>query len=242
MTHQCFSLLCYKPNDIWIKFLSTFIKYDIYIFIDDNTIDYKDKYTKYNNINIIQIDDNECIINGFTNINFTLKKTVTSWEKSLYYFSNINTKYNNIWFCEDDVFFYNEETLLSIDLKYNNFDLLSNCYEENLNGHKNDWDWDKIDIKFDPPYYHAMMCCTRMSSKLLNEINNYAHEYYTLFYLEALFPTICKKYNMLYETPIEFNNIIYRKDYTDCDIDKYNLFHPVKDITMHLYYRNMLLH
>jgi hypothetical protein len=45
---------------------------------------------------------------------------------------------------------------------------------------------------------------------------------------------------MEYDTPIEFKNIVYRKNYEDKDIDKNNLFHPVKDITNHKYYRDML--
>ena len=39
--NNCVCLICYKPNDIWIDFLSKFTKYDIYIVIDDNSADYK---------------------------------------------------------------------------------------------------------------------------------------------------------------------------------------------------------
>jgi len=94
MNNNCICLICYKPNDIWIDFLSKFTKYDIYIIIDDNSI----QHDKLSNINIIQINDNECIKNGFVNMNFTIKKDVTSWEKAIYYFSTINTRYNNVWF------------------------------------------------------------------------------------------------------------------------------------------------
>jgi hypothetical protein len=72
------------------------------------------------------------------------------------------------------------------------------------------------------------------------KIKNYADEYKTLFFLEALFPTLCKKYNLKYETPNELINIIYRKDYDKNDIDKINIYHPLKDINMHNYYRNFL--
>jgi len=54
MNKTCVCLLCYKPNDIWIDFLSKFTKYDIYIVIDDNSTDYKKQYSTFSNINIIK--------------------------------------------------------------------------------------------------------------------------------------------------------------------------------------------
>jgi hypothetical protein len=237
---NCICLICYKPNDIWIDFLSQFIEYDIYIMIDDNSKDYKEQYFKFNNINIIQINDEECINNGFVNMNNIFIKKLTSWDKSMYYFSTINTIYNNVWFFEDDVFFYNEQTLINIDSKYPKLDLLSNYYTENITGEKNDWHWSLIDINFKPPYYYAMVCCVRISTNLLSKIKDYANEYNTLFFLEALFPTICKKYNLLYDTPYEFKEIYYRTFFEDKNFNKNNFYHPVKDITKHIYYRNML--
>ena len=134
-------LICYKPTDIWVNFLQKFTKYDIYIIIDDNSKDYKENYSNFSNINIIQINDEECIKNGFVNMNFTIKKNITSWDKAMYYFSTVNTLYNKVWFLEDDVFLYDEKTLLSIDLKYNNSDLLSRSYIEHVNGDKKSWHW-----------------------------------------------------------------------------------------------------
>lgn len=241
MDIKCVCMICFKPNDIWFDFLSKFTKYDIYVIIDDNSKDYKEEFKKFNNINIIQIIDEECKKNGFINMNFTINKIISGWEKAIYYFSSINTKYNKIWFFEDDVFFYNEQTLLNIDFKYNDSDLLSTYCGENTSGHKNNWHWSKIDIKFTPPYYYAMVCCVRMSEYLLSKIKEYANEYNTLFFLEALFPTLCKKHNLQYDIVKELKNIVYRKNYDDKVIDKNNLFHPVKDLTKHVYYREMLI-
>ncbi len=235
--NSCICLICYKPHGIWVEFLSKFTKYDIYIIIDDNSTDYKERYSQFLNVNIIQIKDEECKSRGFVNMNFFINKDITSWDKAIYYFSTINTEYNKVWFFEDDVFFHDQQSLYDIDLKYDDYDLLSNYYTENTNGHKDDWHWHRIDIKYAPPYYYAMACCVRVSSNLLSKIRNYANAYNTLFFLEALFPTVCKIYNMKYETPQEFNNITYRKHHQD--IDKNNLFHPVKDITRHQYYRDI---
>ena len=152
-------------------------------------------------------------------MNFITNLEVTAWEKSVYYFSTINTEYNKVWFFEDDVFFYDEETLLRIDSKYDNSDLLSNSCGENVNGDKDFWHWHRIDIEFPPPYYCAMVCGIRISSELLSEIRNYANNHLTLFFLEALFPTICKVNNMKYDTPTEFKNIIWNKNYEDTYIN-----------------------
>jgi len=190
MKTNCVCLICFTPNDIWFDFLSKFTKYDIYIIIDDNSKDYKEEYSKFSNIYIIQINDKDCLESGFINMNFTMNKLVTSWEKAMYYFSTINTDYNKVWFFEDDVFFFNEQSLISIDSIYNNSDLLSNTYYENPNGLKNYWNWYIINIEFEPPYYRAMVCCVRMSLQLLFKIKEYAKKYNTLFFLEALFPTL----------------------------------------------------
>jgi hypothetical protein len=240
MNKNCVCLICHKPNDIWFNFLSTFTKYDIYILIDDNSIFYKQKYLKFKNINVIQINNEHCKQRGFINMNFVIKKLITSWEKAIYYFSTINIQYNHVWFFEDDVFFYNENTLLTIDSNYNHSDLLSNTYNENKYGNKTEWIWNNINIKIPPPYYSAMVCCVRMSSKLLSKIKQYANTYKTLFFLEALFPTICKKYNFQYDTPNELTTIVYRTNYENKDINKTCLFHPVKNINTHLHYRNIL--
>ena len=241
MKKNCVCLICHKPNDIWFEFLSTFTKYDVYIVIDDNAKDYKKHYEKYININIIQVQNEECIKTGFMNTCYiTIRKNVTGWSKALYYFSEINTEYDQVWFFEDDVFFYNEVSLTNIDSKYMKSDLLSSCYGENATGDKSYGHWKKIDINFSPPYYGAMICSVRTSKDLLSKIKDYANKHKTLFFSEALFPTICKHYNLQYDTPNELINIVYRRDYKDRDINKFNLYHPVKNMPTQKRYREML--
>ena len=238
MTKSYVCLLCYKPNDIWVKFLSTFTKYEVYIVIDDNSMDYTSQYAKFKNIHIVQVNDEDCLMNGFVNMNFMIDKEVTAWEKCIYYFSSIHTHYNKIWFFEDDVFFYDEDCLLSIDKEYPHSDLLSNEYQENK-GEKG-WHWDRIEIQFPNPYYSAMVCCVRFSSSLLREIKEYANTHQTLFFLEALFPTMCKKHQLKCDMPSQFKHIHYRKNFADDEIDEHHLYHPIKDIAKHTYYRDRL--
>jgi hypothetical protein len=124
-----------------------------------------------------------------------------------------------------------------IDNKYINVDLLSNCYYENIDGNKNNWHWKRINIKYMPPYYCGMMCAVRISNNMIKYINDYAKKYKTLFFLEALFPTIAIKNNLKYNTPNEFNNIYWKYDFKKENINDTNLYHPVKDFNNHIYFR-----
>ena len=228
-------LICFKPNKIWMDFLGTFEHYNIYIIIDDNSIKYE---SQHENIHFIQILNDECDKKSFINLTFeTIKKKITGWEKALYYFSYINTKHDNGWFIEDDVFFYNEQTLINIDVDYINSDLLIKGCDVNLTGEKTGWCWKNLDIKFDPPHYCSLCCAARMSRELISKFRDYATEHHTLFFLEAMIPTLCKKYNLTYNTPKELYTIVYRANYTLSDINKDYLYHTVKNMNNHILFR-----
>jgi len=234
-------LICFKPNLIHLDFLNKFASYDIFIIIDDNSTDYKKAYSQtYTKIHIIQIPNTTCKNSGFIDMNFCINKKISGREKAVYYFSHINQNYSKVWFLEDDVFFYNEQTLLNIDSKYPESDLLTNFYKENLTGHKNDWNWPNVHIKIPPPYYYAMVCAVRISKTLLSKIKDYATTYNTLFFLEALFPTLCKYNNLIYDTPEELTTVTYREKYSTELINKVNIYHPVKGIKQHVVYRQIL--
>lgn len=238
MNTTCICLICLKPDTRWIEFLSTFKDYDVYILVDDNSRDYKvlDKPT----MKFIQINEKDCSKNGFTHFNYIIFKKITGWDKAVYYFSVLNTKYEAVWFLEDDVFLYNEQTLLNVDVKYPRSDLLTARYIENTTGHKNDWHWSKITIHTPPPYYSAMVCACRLSRGLLEKIKEYATKYKMCFFIEALFPTLCKQNNLIYDTPSELVNIHYRKNYTVKDINTIGLYHPVKLMDEQMIFRNYL--
>jgi len=233
-------LICFKPDDTWFDFLSTFTEYDVYIVIDDNTVDYKKVYSKYKNVHVIQIENEDCLKNGFKKMTITVGKIVCAWDKAMYYFSSLETRYKNVWFFEDDVFFHDEKTLTNIDSKYKNADLISNKMSLSYTSGKKVWHWKKIDIKFPPPYYGTMVCCIRLSKDMLSKIGDYADKYKTLFFLEALFPTLCMKYKLEHKTPAELETISYRKKYNDADMNTHDIYHPVKEYLKHIYYRNML--
>ena len=48
------ALICFKPNNIYLNFLNKFSNYEIYIIIDDNSINYSALYfTKYENLKFL---------------------------------------------------------------------------------------------------------------------------------------------------------------------------------------------
>lgn len=231
-------LITYKPNKIWCDFLNLFTKYKIFMIVDDNNFDLSSFKDNYNNIKFIKIENQKCQLNGYINSNQTLKKLISGWDKALYYFGIEDNNFNFIWFIEDDVLFYNEETLEKIDIKYIDDDLLSNVYTENKYGKKNTWLWHKIKIQYPPPYYNGMMCAVRYSKKMMMCINDYALKNKRLCFLEALFPTVAIKNNLKYSTPNEFNTIYYRHIFRGEKVNKDYLYHPVKKLNNHISFRN----
>jgi hypothetical protein len=240
MNKEALCLIVNKPNKNYLDFLDNFVNYEIYVIIDDNTFDYSTQYKNdYKNINLIQITDIYCKISGFINTNkIGVRKLISGWDKALLYFSVINKKHGFVWFIEDDVFFYNEESILNLDKKYKYYDILCNC--DFIEGIYDTWLWKYIKIHLPKPHYKGMMCATRISRKLLDCINKYAKKNKQLFFLEALFPTITKYNNLTYYHPDELKTVLYRRDWNDREIDKINIYHPIKDQSKHVYFRTEL--
>jgi hypothetical protein len=228
-----------KPNLIWLEFLSSFKAYDAYVVLDDNSENYSVEYeTSFPAIHIVQIDDADCERSGFKNMNnLIFKKEITGWEKALFYFSG-KEEYDNVWFFEDDVFFHSEFTIKKIDLKYKDTDVLTAPYHISETGRE--WWWPLIKIGHDLPYYKAMVCGVRVSRKLLISITDYAKKNQTLFFLEALFPTLAFKYNLSYGKPKEMIQIYFKHTWKLYNLNKNNIFHPVKNIELHKEAREVL--
>jgi hypothetical protein len=180
-----------------------------------------------------------CKNNGYINSNnIGVKKMISGWDKALCYFSLINTNYDYVWFMEDDVFFYDETTIMNIDNKYPSFDILANC--EFKEGDYSQWLWRFIKINLQKPHYSGMMCATRLSINVLKEIDKYAVKNKCLFFIEALFPTIVKYNNFTYFQPNELKTIKYRFVWNDKNVNKTGLYHPLKDDRYHVYLRHIL--
>ncbi len=134
---------------------------------------------------------------------------------------------------EDDVYFYDEHTLINIDTKYLNYDILCNSSFEEAK--LNEWLWHMIKVNFSPPYYCGMMCIVRFTQKMMNCIKEYASNNKTLFFLEALFPIIAVKNNLIYyKNPNEFLTVTHRENHLLEGLTKYNLYHPLKNLKDHI--------
>ena len=65
-------LICVKPDDIWIEFLSKFTHYKVFVVIDSPEI-FK---SPHESVTYVQIPDEECAAHGFSDMNFLMKKHV----------------------------------------------------------------------------------------------------------------------------------------------------------------------
>jgi hypothetical protein len=231
MNNIAICVICKTPSGIWYDFLSKFSKYDTYIAIDDNSQTYT---SPYENVKFIQYDDAQVRSLGYKDlVTMTIPRDVSAWDKAVYHFAAVNTQYEHVWFLEDDVFFYNENTIKNIDDQYPNSDLLTETFSVNPFGRKDYWFWNRINIEIKPPYVQTMACATRASQKLLLKIKEYAEKHKTLFYLEALFSTLCFVNKLVYDKPKELNTIRWGCMWKVPEMNRVNIFHPVKDLTTH---------
>lgn len=124
MFENAVCLITLRPNESSLTFLSTFVHYSLFVIVDDDSFLLDDFTVLYPKIKFIQLDENVCKEAGFINVggysqnNVGLRKDVSGWDKGLFYFSFNEKQVGKIWFMEDDVFFYDENTLIDIDLKY----------------------------------------------------------------------------------------------------------------------------
>lgn len=234
----CLITLYPDKKESYLKFLSTFQKYDIFVVIDDNTKSYAHLQKLYPTIRFVQFRNDLCEHSGYKNLSFTnLKKVVTGWDKAIYLFTLLGTTYRNVWFLEDDVYFHSENTLETIDEKYLTEDILCNTSYEPAKLHE--WLWNRIEIPFKGQYSCGMMCALRLSTRYLEGIRDYVAEHGTLFFLEAFFPCFAQK--MKYKTvvnPPEFLTITFNRVFQDEEVHKNGLFHPMKNLDDHTRHRS----
>lgn len=231
-----------NPEKRWCVFLNNFLNYKIYILVGDNSFDLSEFKYSFKNIVFVTVDENVCKLNGYTNVERNTEEIINNWGKTLYYFGIENKNFDKLWLMEDDVFFYDENTLLQIDNQYNNEDLLSNLYYSDTDKNiDNKLIWNNINITYDKPYYCGSMNIIRLSSKMMECINDYALQNNTIFCVDVLFPTIAIKNNLKYMTPPELSNVNQIKKYEKKDINKKNIYHPEIELDAHIYYRKHLI-
>jgi len=234
------AIICVQPHDFLCKFYNSIVDYDVFMIIDDESNHYSEMREKYTNITFLQIPSNDCSQRNIRNCTTTavIRKEVSGWDKALYCFMHVYTDYQYVWFLEDDVFFHDTNTLIAIDSRYDNYDLLCNTnYEE---GKSNEWLWSSIDIGFPSPYYCGMVCASRMSRNMLICLQEYANRNKTLFFHEAMFPSIAKYFRLnTIEAPKELQTITYNRAWDfPKDFNSHQLYHPIKNPEHHLMIRD----
>jgi inorganic pyrophosphatase len=242
-------LLTRYYNQDWIDFLKTFSDhYDIYMVIDDNSKNpsFDNMVDNENNkIKLVQIEDKLCYESNYckSSISSNLKDLV-AWDRALYYFNRVcQKKYRNIWFIEDDVFLCSEKMLLNIDTRYSNSDLLSSFHEINETGNiREGWNhWVNVVNRIGTPWAHSLVCICRLSSRLLDRVDEYIQDRHLLF-IEALFNTLCLHNGYKVDNPEEISDksIHFNKKWTMDDIHKGKIYHPIKEVYLHSYIRHQL--
>jgi hypothetical protein len=238
-------IITVRPHPDLVAFYSVFTNYDVFFIIDDSSVDCSELQTSFPNINFIQIQHEICYQAGYKHSSYMPTSSlvfneIIGWDKAIYYFSKIKTDFDHIWFLEDDVFIYGEETIQNIDVKYPHSDIL--CKDKARESAPGEWAWfwPAIQIHFDRPYFQSPICSVRMSSLLMNHIRNYIDEHRRMCFIEAMFPSIAHHHNLLYDTPQEFQGIYWRHDWVTEEINRTQIFHPMKDPIEQISYRNII--
>jgi hypothetical protein len=220
-------------------------------------------------IKIVQVSDRFCIQNKYyKSSSCTNLKDIVAWDKALCFFNfpsqatenwsspslrsgeslNSSTlhseeglKYDYIWFFEDDVFFHNLDAILNIDAKYPTSDFLSAFHEINADGNiYNGWNhWCNVVNKIKTPWAHSLVSASRLSSRLMEKIDEYVKNNNSLMFIEALFSTLSLHNGFKVDNPEELaTSITYDKKWNIGDIvDKRKIYHPLKKIEEHKLYR-----
>ena len=216
------------------KEVAIYTKYDVYIIADSmKHIERNDYYTS------IQIQDDDCKINGYINSSFTetttrIRKNPIAYDKFLCAFCNIFTGYGFVWVVEEDVFMRTPDILKTLSDKYSSYDLVTaNNFRKSDT--LQDWHWKYIFKAIQPPYYYSMVCAAGVSRRLLNAVKEYVDKNKSLFFVEALFNTLAMQNGLNCIAPLEMKTLMWMADWK---LDDYlllpnNLFHPVKNLNDH---------
>jgi hypothetical protein len=237
------SAVCYltrTPDPETVKFAEDLARdsrissnVDVCIMIDDNNY----PLVNHPSIKYIQINNNECIANGFHSSNkLEMNKDCIAWDKALYYFCRMTANdYGFVWLIEDDTFIPSIDAFVALHEKYavrtDQGDLICQKNDENLHGDTSTWKWADVVGKFTPPWYHSMVCAIGCSRRLLDAIGNYAQQRRSLCFIEYMFNTIAMQSRMKVVNPPELSTIVFRENWTLDHIRQRpnNWFHPIKN-------------
>jgi len=247
---NAFIILAKEPTDEMIDFIINInmqTTCEGYIVVDNNNYRPPTRAKKY----ILQMEDNLCYNAGFRNVNFVIKKKITSWDKVLYFLCRILRHIDFSWIVEDDVFIPNMKSIEKMTQKYKEYDLVSASDIPNKEEVRNTWHWKYMPkyMNSDSPtlsvenigWYKSMACAIGISRRLLYVINLHTLAYKQLMFLEFLFNTLCHQAGLHNVIAPEFKHIVWRKnkgedDWTQEDVLSKSpeyWYHPIKNREIH---------
>jgi hypothetical protein len=215
-------------------------EYDFYICIDkgdEGDIKHIKNDKNHKNITFLFVNGKSAEDQGFHSSVLYFQGRACSRDKALYYFSIENPDYDNVWMIEDDVFFYDLETIKRLDRRYPDSDLLTKKFDiarNELEKNKMPWDnWHFLKDKIGFPWTKGMICVIRVSSSLLAAIRGYALKNKTLLFDESMFTTLSLHSNLIIDTPHEFQEVDYYDHINWNYLNQTHFLHPVKDSSVH---------
>lgn len=226
------------PSDVF-RFAESLAtpRYTIFVCVDDNSYTLPEYDTT--KLQVLRYEKGIAERHGYKNTVARIK-CASSRCKALYYFSKVNTSFNNVWIVEEDVFIPTVHTIPNIDTKYPNADLLSAIHWINPTGDTSRWQWKRVVGYIEPPWAGSMVCGVRVSRRLLQCIAKYAQEKKTLFFDEAVFNTLALQNGLTVETPVEMKGITATHVWTLPELNNDGLYHPIKDLQEQKRFRESL--
>jgi hypothetical protein len=250
------ALLTFEPTKRQIRFYKRFEDqgYDVFVVIDNNNY-----APRHSGVKQIKIDESVCASAGFINLNMMItrrkQRSCSAWDKALYYFTKINNSYQNVWFIEDDVFVPAVQTIVKIDRKYGEADIISSANTINKTGEVQDsYAWYKFipRARLPPPWAVSMVCAVRLSRSLLRSLDSFLSSNKdfrsnekemvgSYFFIEYLFHTLALHNNLKVIVADELSGVVFDKSWQYQNIKKDFLYHPLKSPFLHEVYRNKFI-
>lgn len=232
-------LLTVRPNKGQVDFFRQIERenLDLFVLADDNDLD----KSLYGDIRLIQIDDRFCRDNGFRRFNPVIAKPFecSAWDKALYYFSSVNTDYDNVWIIEEDVFVTTPDAIPEMDRKYGEADIISAANNVNETGELDSWFWWRhVPVAALPlPWAWSMVCGVRLSRAAFRAIKDFVAREETrnadCLNIEFVFHSLALHQGMKVVVAEELKGVVWRKDWSTGELLAEGLYHPIKDVERH---------
>ncbi|CAF0985691.1 unnamed protein product [Adineta ricciae] len=252
MTSTAVCFLTVRPMNETLEFADRLARavqqdnIDVFVMVDDNSFKVPSSETSI--VKLVQISNKQCVIHGYQHIMYVYSKPIqiSSWDKSLLYFSKLNTNYSFVWLLENDLFIPSVGAFRAIHELYSNTsDLIVKRVDPNFDGNQEaSWPhWKLAYGKLPPPWFESMTNAVGFSRRFLKTVDNYIRWRGIGTFHEYFFQTLGFNENMTVVSPTEFDTLVWRRSYSWQDIERNpsNWWHPVKNLSLHDIWRNRLL-